>query len=112
MDEMYAMGLVSPSRQATRNAAIPTQEEIEEVARVVEAQTERGKEDAMLLQKWNGKLLAEGFNLPEMEIEIERAVEQVEKDIKSAADLKDEKHELQQVVAQKAANGKIEETKQ
>lgn len=35
------------------------------------------KEDTMLLRRWNGKLIAEHFNLPEMETEIERAVDQV-----------------------------------
>jgi hypothetical protein len=38
----------------------------------------------MLLQTWNGRVLAEAYELPEMEIEIERAVEQVEKAIKTA----------------------------
>ena len=38
----------------------------------------------MVLKKWNGKLLAEEFGLPEMEVEIERAVEQVEKSIDDA----------------------------
>jgi HD-like signal output (HDOD) protein len=43
----------------------------------------------MLLQRWNGKLLAEEFKLPDMEVEIERAVEQVERSIKSQAILKE-----------------------
>ncbi|KXS96712.1 hypothetical protein AC578_148 [Pseudocercospora eumusae] len=110
MDEMYAVGLISPSREATREATVPTRDEIEQIARIVETQTEGGKEDAMLLQKWNGKLLAEGFNLPEMEIEIERAVEQVEKDIKSEHELKEEKQELQGASG-KVADVKIRETK-
>ncbi|THW19051.1 hypothetical protein D6D02_05865 [Aureobasidium pullulans] len=39
------------------------------------------KADVMLLKRWNGKLLAEQFGLPGMELEIERAVEQVQKTI-------------------------------
>ncbi|KAG9559914.1 hypothetical protein KCU79_g7979, partial [Aureobasidium melanogenum] len=39
--------------------------------------------DVMLLKRWNGKLLAEKFNLPGMELEIERAVEQVQKNIEA-----------------------------
>jgi hypothetical protein len=47
----------------------------------------------MVLQRWNGKLIAEQFNLPDMEVEIERAVGQVEKDIKSKEELVEEKLE-------------------
>ena len=48
----------------------------------------------MLSQNLDGRLLAEGFQLPGMEVEIERAVEQVQKSIK----------------AQQEANGKKEES--
>jgi hypothetical protein len=69
--------------------------ETEQVARVVEAQTHGGQEDVMVLQRWNGKLIAERFRLPEMEIEIERAVEQVEKAIeKEKKELEEEKREV------------------
>ena len=49
----------------------------------------------MMLQKWNGKLIAERFQLPEMEVEVERAVEQVEAAIeKDRAKLAEEKDEV------------------
>lgn len=48
----------------------------------------------MMLQRWNGKLIAEDFHLPEMEIEIERAVEQVEQAIKQKDELAEEKKEV------------------
>ena len=76
---MYAAGLLHPNRKASREAPYPTQAETEQVSRVIEAQTHGGKEDVMVLQRWNGKLIGERFKLPEMEVEIERAVEQVEK---------------------------------
>lgn len=115
MDQLYAAGLIAPNRQATRDAPLPTPEQIAQIAKVVETQTENGKGEAMLLQKWNGKLLAEGFNLPEMEIEIERAVEQVEQSIKEqkpGGNLKAEKEELQGVIEKQAPDVHVRETKQ
>ena len=98
MDEMYTAGLLHSNRKASREAPRPTQAETEQVSRVVEAQTHRGKEDVMVLQKWNGKLIAERFHLPEMEVEIERAVEQVEKEIeKEKGELDEEKREVMRV---------------
>ena len=56
----------------------------------------------MMLQKWNGKLIAERFKLPEMEIEIERAVEQVESAIeKEKSELDEEKQEVMKATEQK-----------
>ena len=83
MDTMYAAGLLHPTRKASREAATPSAEDVEQVTRVVEAQTHGDTEEVMVLQKWNGKLLAEAFHLPEMEVEIERAVEQVERSIEA-----------------------------
>lgn len=111
MDEMYAAGLLHPKREAARDTAGPSKEDIERVAKVIDSQTHGGQEDVMLLQRWNGKLLAEGFKLPEMEIEIERAVEQVESAIKSKEELLEEKVEVQQVARQKDAEAKVEELK-
>ncbi|CAK4032148.1 Hypothetical predicted protein [Lecanosticta acicola] len=111
MDEMYAAGLLHPAREAARDTSRPTQQEIEQVAKMVDAQTNGGQEEVMLLQRWNGKLLAEGFHLPEMEIEIERAVEQVEVAIKSKEELAEEKEEVQSVRKQKTAEANIEKIK-
>lgn len=100
MDQLYTAGLLHPHRAASREAATtgqPSQTEIEQVARVVEAQTHGGKEEIMVLQRWNGKLIAERFKLPEMEVEIERAVEQVEVAIekeKKEGELQEEKEEV------------------
>ncbi|KAI9663189.1 MAG: hypothetical protein M1821_008237 [Bathelium mastoideum] len=95
LDELYAAGLMNPSRQGTRNAPVPTVDEVRRVADLVSRQTNNGTEDVMLLQGWNGKLIAEKFELPEMEVEVERAVEQVEKGIKSKTELLEEKQEIE-----------------
>lgn len=103
MDELYTAGLLHPKREVARDTSRPSGEEIQEVAKVIEAQTNGGKADVMLLQRWNGKLIAEGFKLPEMEIEIERAVEQVEKAIKSKEELEKEKVEVQAAAKSKTS---------
>ena len=104
LDQMYVAGLIHPSRQASRKAARPTSEETKRVAGVITEQAKGGEGDAMLLQRWNGKLIAENLHLPEMEIEIERAVEQVEVAIeKNQAELKSEKDEVMRAKAKESA---------
>lgn len=62
----------------------------------------------MLLQRWNGKLLAEEFKLPEMEVEIERAVEQVEAAISKAEEAKFEKDKADKAeVDEKEADAEV-----
>ncbi|KAG9649548.1 hypothetical protein KCU77_g16998, partial [Aureobasidium melanogenum] len=83
LDNLYAAGLIHPSREHSRQAALPSESESQEVADLVAQQTNNDASDVMLLKRWNGKLLAEKFNLPGMELEIERAVEQVQKNIEA-----------------------------
>lgn len=100
LDAMYATGLIHPTRQASREAEKPSEDDIERVSRVVAEQTQGDAEEVMVLQKWNGKLLAEAFELPEMEVEIERAVEQVEKSIGEERKLREEKREVERRAAE------------
>lgn len=95
LDEVYTAGLMYPTRQLSRAAPTPTEEDADKVAGVVAQQTNNDTEDVMVLQRWNGKLIAEQFQLPDMEVEIERAVEQVENSIKSKEELMEEKLELE-----------------
>jgi hypothetical protein len=108
LDEVYTAGLMYPTREISRAAPRPTREQAEEVAKVVEQQTNGGTEDVMVLQRWNGKLIAEQFHLPEMEVEIERAVEQVEKSIKAKELLIEEKLELEKATAKPGKTAKDE----
>ncbi|OQN97864.1 hypothetical protein B0A48_16175 [Cryoendolithus antarcticus] len=85
LDLAYTSGLMHPSREKSRDAPEPADADVEQVKSEVAAQSKGDQEEVMLLPKWNGKLLAESFKLPEMEIEIERAVEQVEKSLKEKA---------------------------
>ena len=56
-------------------------------------------EEILLLSGWNGKLLAEALKLPGLEIEIDRAVEQVEKAMRKGEELKEEKESLEKATA-------------
>ena len=96
LDRLYAAGLMHPDRARSR-AAAPTQDLQEIMAKAIEVQTAGDTQEIMLLEKWNGKLLAEQFDLPEMEVEIERAVEQVEKSIKSQRETAQEKADSERV---------------
>lgn len=106
MDEVYTAGLMYPTRQISRAAPRPTQDQADEVAAVVHKQTNNDTEDVMVLQRWNGKLIAEQFQLPEMEVEIERAVEQVQKSIKSKEELMEEKLELEKATGKEGGTAK------
>merc|ERR1711981_745967 len=118
MDEVYTAGLMYPSRTMSRVAPRPTREQGEAVVEILDAQTKGGEDDVMLLQKWNGKLIAEEFGLPAMEVEIERAVEQVEQQIKDKEQLIQEKKEIEKATrppgmteeeAEKIAEAKIKQ---
>ncbi|KAF1992420.1 hypothetical protein K402DRAFT_443182 [Aulographum hederae CBS 113979] len=102
LDSLYAAGLIHPTREKSREGPEPSIEEVDAVAQGYGGKPEGVKEEGplyakkskevkvegsvngeekMLLKRWNGKVLAERFEMPELEIEIERAVEQVEKHI-------------------------------
>lgn len=104
LDEAYTAGLMYPTRQISRAAPRPTEKEADRVSDVVHQQTNNESEDVMVLQRWNGKLIAEQFDLPDMEVEIERAVEQVEKSIDAKEKLMEKKLEQE-----KAATGKADQ---
>jgi len=106
LDQVYTAGLMYPTRQLSRAAPPPTEQQAEEVSRVVHQQTNNETEDVMVLQRWNGKLIAEEFKLEDMEVEIERAVEQVEKSIKSKEKLMKEKIEQEKAVGKNGERAK------
>jgi hypothetical protein len=108
---MYTAGLKYPTRKISRESPLPSAEEGQKIAELVESQTSNGEEDVMLLQRWNGKLLAERFKLPEMEVEIERAVEQVEKAIKAKEELKQEKRQIEEATKRLEKDVSGEKTK-
>ncbi|KAF2127817.1 hypothetical protein P153DRAFT_56436 [Dothidotthia symphoricarpi CBS 119687] len=78
LDALYTAGLLHPTRALALSSPPPTAEQITSTAHsLTSPPTTPTAADTMLLQRWNGKLIAEKFDLPDMEVEIERAVEQV-----------------------------------
>jgi hypothetical protein len=106
LDEAYTAGLMYPTRQLSRVAPRPTEEQADKVAGVVHQQTADETEDVMVLQRWNGKLIAEQFDLPDMEVEIERAVEQVENSLKAKEKLAEEKLQLEKATTAQGERAK------
>jgi len=64
-------------------------------------------EEVVLLQPWNARLMAKALEVPELEVELERAIWQVEKSLKAQNDLREEKTDLDMV----AHEAKEENTK-
>ena len=95
-----------PTRQLSRAAPRPTEEQADQVAAVVHKQTNDETQDVMVLQRWNGKLIAEQFDLPDMEVEIERAVEQVEKSIEAKEKLAEDKLQLEKATTAQGQRAK------
>ena len=96
IDNLYTAGLLHPNRNSTRNAEIPSRDQSQAVADRLKEQTNEGQEDIMLLHGWNGKLIAERLGLPGLEVEIERAVEQVQASLnKDKGELQGEKQEVE-----------------
>jgi len=56
-----------------------------------------GVEETMVLHKSDGKRIAEALEIPELNIELDRAVWQIERDLKAKKELKEEKDELDSV---------------
>lgn len=95
LDNLYTAGLLYSTQGAARSAAVPTSEQSKQFFQTFKKRlgaesspapakgqssnsTNAQAEEVMLLQSWNGKLIAEQLGLPGMQLEIERAVEQVE----------------------------------
>jgi hypothetical protein len=89
MDEMYAAGLPANSSQSASETSTLQPND---------------NGETMLLKRWNGKLIAETFKLPELEIEISRAVDQVEAMV--TGEVKAEDHAVKDKVTAEAASEK------
>ncbi|KAF1811641.1 hypothetical protein P152DRAFT_398639 [Eremomyces bilateralis CBS 781.70] len=83
LDQMYTAGLMHRSPFKSRAAPTPTPDQTAKLADNIDAEKQPDAKEVMLLRRWNGKLLADQLKLPNMEVEIERAVDQVERDIKA-----------------------------
>jgi hypothetical protein len=50
--------------------------------------------EALLLDRWNSKLIAKALKIPELEVELDRAIWQVGNALKGQREFKEEKEEL------------------
>ncbi|KAF4552801.1 putative mitochondrial K+-H+ exchange-related protein [Elsinoe fawcettii] len=85
LDELYARGLLDAGK-AKGDGKVKARlqdKEVDRLAREVKENEADGQE-ILILKAWNGQAIAEEFKLPEMEVEIERAVEQVQKAIQES----------------------------
>lgn len=61
----------------------------------VDHPTADAKEETMLLDEGSGKVIADHLDVPELAVEIKRAVWQVKKSLRAKRELREEKEELQ-----------------
>ncbi|KAK4976575.1 hypothetical protein LTR66_010817 [Elasticomyces elasticus] len=78
LDAMYSASLTHSTQADAETAAMPTTQEVSRIAGLVEQREKESGKETILLKKWSSRVIAKRFKLPAMEIEIERAVEQVE----------------------------------
>jgi hypothetical protein len=60
----------------------------------VEQEGDQKPSETLLLDRWNGKLIARALEIPELEVELDRAIWQVETALKYQRELKEEKEKL------------------
>ena len=107
LDSLYTIGLLHRTRDEAVNAKDPTKDQTNRAVNIIREQVESAftvqdapqvgiahetsnanakEKEVMLLQSWNAKVIADRLDLPSLELEIERAVEQVEKALKKLED--------------------------
>lgn len=93
-------------RSVTSPSTAPTAE-TKAPERKGESEEDDEVEEILLLKGWNGKIIADKLGLPGLEVEIERAVEQVEKGIaKAKEELKQRQKEMQEETARSGPDTK------
>ncbi|WPG98942.1 Hypothetical protein R9X50_00174400 [Acrodontium crateriforme] len=78
LEELYAASFLHPTLPNGQNPPAIQLQEVE----AVKSDLKTNSEEVMLLRPWSARVLAEHYAVPEMQVEIERAVDQVEAAIK------------------------------
>ena len=96
LDATYGVGTTSasPARKATDSGNLVSAPKSEQNQVNLEIQSD----EKMLLHPNDGKRIAEILELPEIEVEIERAVIQVQQSLRARQELKEEKRDLDSAV--------------
>jgi len=85
LDDIYSVGL--------KKQIIPISDSVNESN--IRSKEPAADEEVLLLQESDGQLMAQSFDYPPLQAEVERAVRQVKHALKASAELKEEKQHLE-----------------
>lgn len=96
LDATYGIGTTTASsaRHATDSGNSASEPKSAKDRDILEIESD----ERMLLQPHDGKRIAEALEIPEIEVEIERAVTQVQQSLKARRELEEEKEDLDSAV--------------
>jgi Mitochondrial K+-H+ exchange-related len=95
LDALYFAGIMRAVRDGTvmRKKFPPPRQSKESAA------SDDTLKEAIVLDRWNSKLIAKALEIPELEIELDRALWQVETALKGKEELQEEKEKLDKASA-------------
>lgn len=73
--------------------------------------TTEEQEEAMILTAESAKTVAQSLEIPELEVELDRAIWQVEESMKKNEEIKEQKHNLEQAEAKSKAEAEAGKSK-
>ena len=94
MDSLYALGRIGVSIHST-TLQLDELKAARANSRTLSGSTGRENDEQMLLTHSSGKLIAQTLEIPELEVEIDRAVKQVERSLAAKRELEEEKQEIE-----------------
>ena len=97
--------------RAVRDNAVTRNKKAENLQAENAHSTASTEKEALVLDKWNSKLIAKALQIPELEVELDRAIWQVETALKGREELIEEKEELDKATTVKDSQGKEGEKK-
>jgi hypothetical protein len=103
LDTLYSAGIM----RAVRDNTVIRNTSAGKVQTGEAASKESIAKEALVLDRWNSKLIAKALEMPELEVELDRAIWQVETALKGSGELIEEKKELD-----KATSGTDSQTKE
>lgn len=106
LDTLYAAGIM----QNVRNGTVISSKTVRGAEASLKAQT-LAENEYLVLDKWNAALIAKALAVPELEVELERAIWQVESTLKATELLNEEKERLEKSTRQSEAQEQEQEKK-
>ncbi|KAI9711655.1 MAG: hypothetical protein M1812_007088 [Candelaria pacifica] len=94
LDVLYTAGLINKARHNHNAESDPIKDD-KRVETTQDSSEPQEMPEKMLLQQWNGKLIAQALEVPELEVELERAIWQVEESLKANEELEKEKKSIE-----------------